>query len=93
MDAMAVLRSGEVGASFAVVASVRAWMTGLNIAITWHAMAETIAESGWGTGGGKPDKWQAGQYVSKLNTGVAWSDFGQGTVFRRTRPPLVLRMV
>ena len=38
-----------------MVASVSACMTRLNMAITWLAMADTIAESGWGTGGGIPE--------------------------------------
>ena len=47
------------------------------MAMTWLAMAETNTESVWGPGGGRPDKWQASQYVGdKLTTGVAWGDSG-----------------
>jgi len=49
-DAIELLRSGEgwalSWAGFPMVASVSACMTGLNMAITWLAMADTIAESG-----------------------------------------------
>ena len=59
--AIELLRSGDNWAlSWAgltvVVASVNASKTGLNMAMTWLAMAETKAESAWGPGVGKPDK-------------------------------------
>ena len=59
-DPIEPLRSGDhwalSWAGLAALASCNATMTGLNIAMTWLAMAVTSIESTWGPGVGRPDK-------------------------------------